>query len=129
MIAVIVSTLLLASNQAAPEMGRVQMLRSLHVIAYVSPMICTGEDKIAIQTFNVSGGARTNVPAADFGELQITVSGKTKDGEVFRDPSETIEGHLAHGEDSIRCVTSAARRAGASDFTVSIDGASYRLVD
>lgn len=129
MIAVIVSTLLLASNQAAPEMGRVQMLRSLHVIAYVSPMICTGEDKIAIQTFNVSGGARTNVPVADFGELQITVSGKTKDGEVFRDPSETIKGHLAHGEDSIRCVTSAARRAGASDFTVSIDGASYRLVD
>ncbi|MFZ4166508.1 hypothetical protein [Brevundimonas sp. NPDC058933] len=123
------AALLITSAQTAPEMGRVQMLRSLHIIAYVSPMLCTGDDEIAVQTFNVSGGARTNVPAADFGELQITITGKTADGEIIRDHPTTIEGRLAHGEDSIRCVTSAARRAGASDFTVAIDSGSYRFVD
>ena len=129
MLNTLAATLLIASLQAAPEMGRVQMLRSLHIIAYVSPMICTGDDKIAVQTFNVSGGGRTNVPAADFGELQISITGKTAGGEIIRDPSTTIEGHLDHGEDSIRCITSAARRAGASEFTVALDGATYRLTD
>jgi len=117
------------SGQAAPtDVGRVQLLRSLHVIAYLSPNICTGADQIAIQTFNVGGTDRSMSPAVDFGEVEITVYGKRRAGnDVTPDQTITIDGSMASGEDAIRCVSSAARRAGATLFTVGIGEATYRL--
>lgn len=121
--------LALLASQSEPTMGRVQLMRSLHAIAYVSPNICAGSDKIAIQIWNVSGDNRTNVPAADFGKLEVTVIGIMGGGEVRADPTLTLEGNLDHDVDSIRCVSSPSRVAGASAFVVSLEGGSYRLVD
>lgn len=118
---------LLASQ--SNELSRVQLLRSLHTIAYVSPAICAGSDQVAVQVFNVSGGDRTNVRATDFGEVEITVLGRSPAGDLVADIPIIIEGNLNHGEDSIRCLTSAARKAGATAFAVSIGTATYRFAD
>lgn len=130
MIPGIATVLILATVQAPPEpMGRVQLLRSLHALAYVSPIICPGEDQIAIQIFNTSGGNRTNVPAADFVQVEVAIFGRTRSGEIVVDEIITIDGHLRHNVDSIRCVSSAAKRAGVIRFVISLENATYRIPD
>lgn len=119
----------LLANQSTPGMGRVQLMRSLHTLAYVSPNICAGEDKIAVQIFNVSGGDRTNVTAVDFRDLDIMVIGIMDDGSVRADPKITLEGSLDHDMDSIRCVSSPSRASGAKEFTVRLIGGAYDIAE
>lgn len=117
------------ATQPFQEMGPINLARSLHAIAFVSPALCAGDDKIALQIWNLSGSGRTDVRSADFGELELTIIATMPDGSIRADPAVTIERHLGHNEDSLRCVSSPAKLAGATEFTVRLDGGSYRYVD
>jgi hypothetical protein len=124
-----ISVGLALASQPVQEMGPINLARSLHAIAFVSPALCGGEDQIALQVWNLSGGGRTDVAAADFGELELTIIATMPNGSIQADPAITIERHLGHNQDSVRCVSSPARLAGATTFTVRLDGGSYRYVD
>lgn len=117
------------ANPTIQEMGPINLARSIHAIAFVSPALCAGDDKIALQIWNLSGSGRTDVPAADFGELELTIIATMPNGSIRTDPAVTIERNLGHNQDSVRCISSPAKLAGASEFTVRLDGGSYRYVD
>ncbi len=110
--------------------GRPDLLRAIHANAYLSPGICPGADQVAVQVFNVSDNDRTGVMPVDFGAIEIILHGRSSDiDRLMSDAPQTITGNLTSGEDSIRCVESSARRAGATRFTVEIAGATFRLRD
>lgn len=114
---------------AQAEMGRVQLDRSFHAIAFSAPAICGGHDEVALQVWNLSGSGRTDVASVDFRELELRIVGFMPNGSTEADPITTISGNLGHNEDSVRCVSSAAKAAGAARFVVSLEGGSYRFVD
>lgn len=104
------------AGQPTQEMGPINLTRSLHAIAFVAPALCAGDDEIALQIWNLSGSGRTNVASADFGELALTIIATMPNGSIQADPGMTVEGHLSHNEDSVRCVSSRAKLAGATKF-------------
>lgn len=102
-----------------------ELLQNVHVAAFTLPAVCPAPDAIALYTFNASG-RHPSQPAADVSELTYSIVGHYDDGRVVAlsdDQGKVIDSHIRAGEDSIRCVSSAARAQGATQFAVLIQSA------
>ena len=98
------------------------LLRNFHVAAYASPGICPANDAIALYSFNATG-RHPSQPAVAVSGLTYSIVGFTADGRVIvlpEDQDQMVADQLAAGEETIRCVSSAARVAGATEFAVRI---------
>lgn len=97
-----------------------ELLQSLHVAAYASPGICPESDEIALYTFN-STGLHPSRAATGMSRLTYSIVGFRDDGEVIslpEDQNKVLPNDFPAGQEAIRCVKSAARGQGATEFAI-----------
>ena len=123
------SVLMLAAANSAVAQERQwsfgELLRNIHVAAYVSPGICSASDEIALYTLNTTG-LHSSEPETPLSELTYRIVGRFPDGRVVAladDENKIIPGSLEPRVQAIRCVNSAARAQGATDFAIIIQSA------
>lgn len=102
-----------------------QLLRSVHATAYASPGICAGQGEIALYLFNATGRHPLQ-PAVGLSDVTYSIIGLFDDGRTVampEDQNKVVEDNLPAGDETIRCVTSAARAQGATRFAIIIQSA------
>lgn len=97
-----------------------ELLQSLHVAAYASPGICPESDEIALYTFNATG-RHPSRSATTMSRLTYSIVGFRDDGEVIvlpEDQNRVLPNDFPAGQEAIRCIKSAARGQGATEFAI-----------
>ena len=97
-----------------------ELLRHFHVAAYATGM-CSS-DEVALYTFNATGRHPSRA-ATTMSTLNYSIVG-FREGEVIAleaDQDQLLAAEFPAGQESIKCVKSAARSQGATHFAVRVN--------